>query len=255
MLQINSSSEAGLRWSLHSRSSRIIVAALPPCFLTLIPQASHCPCLIKLLKAYNKWSEPQLQGETLWEQVNFLLALMGFQCDISSLKCLCWLSFLLSISARQCMYGILQAWSGLNSLIWVCLENCVRRVRDDCFRRTSQADGQILPYADSLSILKAAACAFAVCYQAGDWFLCPSCLPFPLCFKAQFREAYDVLTRAPWITLLKDASAQNILQKQIGSVLPFVTPGLLPFRARPQCVMSRKDEPNVWQPNVWLQKH
>lgn len=141
----------------------------------------------------------------------------GFQHDIFSLKRPHWLSFLLfllSISVSQFMYGILQAWSGLNSLIWACLVPCVRRVRDDCFRRTSQADRQILPYADSLSILGAAACALTLCYQAGDWFLCPSCLPFPLCFKAQFREAYDVLTHAPWITLLKDASAQNISQKR-----------------------------------------
>lgn len=122
------------------------------------------------------------------------------------------------------MYGILQAWSGLNSLIWARLVRCVRRVRDDCFQGTSQADRQIPPSADSLSVLRAAAYAFTLCYQAGDWFLCPSCLPFPLCFKAQFREAYDVLTRAPWITLLKDARAQNMQQERIGSALPFVTP-------------------------------
>lgn len=178
-----------------------------------------------------------------------------FQRDIFSLKCPHWLSFLLfllSISVRKFMYGILQAWSGLNSLIWVCLMPCVSLVRDDCFRRTSQADRQILPYADSLSILRAAECAFTLCYQAGDWFLCPSCLPFPLCFKAQFREAYDVLTCAPWITLLKDASAQNISPKRIGSVLPFVTAGcccsghVLIVRQR---VMSCRDEANVWQPN------
>lgn len=192
--------------------------------------------------------------------MHFLFALMVFS-DIFSLKCPHWLSFLLfllSISVRQFVYGILQARSGLNSLIRACLVPCVRRVRDDCFRRTSQADRQILPYADSLSILGAAACAFTLCYQAGDWFLCPSCLPFPLCFKAQFREAYDVLTCAPWITLLKDASAQNISEKRIGSVLPFVTVGccrsghVLIVRWR---VMSRRDEANVWQPNVWLQQH
>lgn len=178
-----------------------------------------------------------------------------FQRDIFSLRCPHWLPFLLfllSISAREFMYGILQAWSGLNSLIWVCLVPCISCVRDDCFPRTWQADRQILPYADSLSILRAAACAFTLCYQAGDWFLCPSCLPFPLCFKAQFREAYDVLTRAPWITLLKDASAQNISPKRIGCVLPFVTAGcccsghVLIVRQR---VMSRRDEANVWQAN------
>jgi len=156
------------------------------------------------------------------------------------------------------MHRLLQAWSGLNSLIWDCLMPCVWHVRDDCFRRTSQADSQILPYADSLSVLSAAAYAFTLCYQARDWFRCPSCLPFPLYFKAQFRGPYDVLTHAPWITPLKDASAQNILQKRIGSVLSFVTAGccrsehVLIVRQR---VMSRRDEANVWQPNVWLQQH
>lgn len=59
-------------------------------------------------------------------------------------------------------------WPGLNSLICARLVPCVRHVRDDCFQRTSQADGQILPRADSLSIFGAAAYSFALCYQAGD---------------------------------------------------------------------------------------
>lgn len=116
---------------------------------------------------------------------------------------------------RQFLNGIIQVWSGLNNLIWVCLMPCVRHVRDDCFQRTSQADTAVC----RLLVNSQSGSMCVHCYQAGDWFLCPSCLPFPLCFKAQFREAHDVLTCTLWITLLKDASAQKILQKVMEVVL------------------------------------
>lgn len=141
--------------------------------------------------------------------------------------------FFFSISARQFMYGILQAWSGLNSLIWARLVYVVSETI--VFRRTSQADRQILPRADSLSILRAAACAFTLCYQAGDWFLRPSCLPFPLCFKAQFREAYDVLTRRTVNYPAKRCKRTKHLAETDRFCPSICGGGLLPFRARPHC--------------------
>lgn len=89
-----------------------------------------------------------------------------------------------------------------------------------------------------------------MCYQARDWFLCPSCLPFSLCFKAQFREAYDVLMRALWITLLKDASAQKHLAETDRFCPSICDGGLLPFRARSSLWCLCRDEANVWQPTA-----
>lgn len=101
-------------------------------------------------------------------------------------------------SARRFVYGILRAWSGLNSLICGRLVPGVRRVRDDCFQRTSQADRQIPPRAalPVNSTERQHARPLCVIRREIDFcvhLVCPSLL----CFKAQFRERpYDVLTRA-----------------------------------------------------------
>lgn len=154
-----------------------------------------------------------------WEGVHFSFALLVIVTHSPSLKRPHWSTFLLlSISERQFMYSILQSRPRQNRLIWGRRMPCVWHVSDDCFQRTSETDRPILLCSDSLSILAAVACAFSLCHQARDWFLSPSCLPFPLCFKAQIRQAYDVLMHVPWIILLKDGSAQKCLMERVDSV-------------------------------------
>lgn len=187
----------------------------------------------------------------------------GWRCTLYLLwRALLWFIFsqmstlIFSNSSRQFMHCILLAQSELKSFKWALFSAHVQHVKgvfgghhSQIARYRHMSGPCQLPEQQHM---------LSLCYQARDWFLCPSWLPFPLCFKAQFREAYDVLTCAPWITPLKDASAQSVLQKWIGSVLSFVRAGccrsehVLIVRQR---VMSRRDEANAWQPNVWLQQH
>lgn len=148
-----------------------------------------------------------------------------------------WLSLVPSNFARQSERRILQAWSELNGLIWarlvfgtsglIVFSGHHRLIARCCHMQTSC---QFSEWQRTCSL----------CYRAGDWFLPPSCLPFPLCFKAQFREAYDVLTGEPRITPLKDASVQNILQKTNRFCPSIWVGGLLLFRARPRCDVSQR---------------
>lgn len=175
----------------------------------------------------------------------------GLYGDIFYHKCPHWLSLLPSNLARQSERCILQAWSEPNGLIWarlvfgtsgmIVFGGHHRQIARCCHMQTPC---QFSEWQRSCSPR----------YQAGDWFLRPSCLPFPLCFKAQFRELCDVLTGEPRITPLKDASVQNILQKRIGSVLPFES-SVCCCSGHVLVVMSHRDEANVWQPNIWLQPH
>ena len=164
--------------------------------------------------------------------------------------------FFFSISVRQFMYGILQARSGLNSLIWARLVYVVsetivfgghHRQIDRYCRAPTPCQFSERQRVRSLCVIRR---EIDFCVH----LVCPS-----LCVSKLNLERPMMYWRgAPWITLLKDASAQNISQKRIGSVLPFAAAGccrsghVLIVRRR---VMSCRDEANVWQPGVWLQQH
>lgn len=192
----------------------------------------------------------------------------GFFKPFSSALMILSVTYLLSNDHTHCLFFFISkflggsSWKVLFKFGWgyACLSVPVlrvRHVRGDCFhRRTSAADTA----ARRLLVNSLSGSMCVRCYQAGDWFQCPSSLPFPLCFKAQFREAHDALTCTLRITLLKDASAQNILQKVMEVVVfwhlwwwvvaVLGTSSLWSVR-----VMSCKDEANVWQPIIWLQEH
>lgn len=117
----------------------------------------------------------------------------------------------------------------------------VRRVRDDCFQRTSQADRQIPPRAALPVNSPERQHARPLCVIRREIDFCVHLVcPSLLCFKAQFRERpYDVLTCAccelPSLKKMQAHKKKNTHRtKRIAAAR-----GLLPFGARPRREMRR----------------